>query len=102
MAAPTPFPLPSNITTLQGVIGYVNSSTNDFFGLIILGVFFMILMGAFGAYDKLRAFMAASFLVFIASVLMQGVGFVGGLVVSACAALLILSVLIVFVRNRGS
>lgn len=89
-----------NITNMTAWMQYNNTVTDNWFGLAILIVFFIVMFLALKNYSTEQAFATASFASAIVAVLLRVVGLVGDNVVIGMAILAVLGLVFLYVAGN--
>lgn len=94
-----PYPTPSGISTFIDLFRYVNVVSDGLFGLIVVGLVWVIAWVAFGSYPREEALSGASFIGFVTSVLLWAAGIAGTTPLLIMSALLFGSAGLLFLRR---
>lgn len=72
------FPNATNITSIQKLMQFDNTITGGMFGIVLLIALWFVSFLGLGLYPKERSIMVASFITFLASILLAVIGIIDG------------------------
>lgn len=89
---PPLYAYPTNMTNVTGILSYISTVTNGWFGTMIAFAIFCVTFFALKIYSTSRAFAGASFITLITIIFFRVLGLVGDLVLVSGILLMILAV----------
>lgn len=93
---------PENVTGFATLMDYMNYSTDNYFGLLLLIAIFVVLFVSMKFYETDKALAGASFVTLIIAVLFRSLNIIGDIVLFALVILVIVSVVYIFLERRGT
>lgn len=86
-------PMPENVTSVPELLTYINSSTNDLFGVMILLMIWAIMFAGFKTKYRLEeSFAGASYLTMLTAVILFGLELISGTYLTITVLLLVIAV----------